>query len=313
MHDGEQVLAREALAHLVDLGAGHRRIVGRDVERADRRVLHVQKLFAQPQMIDQARRRRARGLAHRGVVEVARGRRQQQRAAALHRVVAGDAGQQRHGAQRLAAMGEAGHAFAEADQGRLGLAVQGSQTLSMSATAKPGDLGHARRREARQDLALDPIEAQRVPRDVVAVGEPVAHQDVHDAERQGGVGADPDRQIEVGRLGAARAARIDDHDRHAALLALLFGQRPEMDVGGGEIGAPRDHQVGMHDRLRGRRRRPGRPSCPRPSRSRCRTPCRPAGGWRPARGRGRSPGRDSSGPDGRSRRSPAARAGRSPR
>ena len=258
-----------------------------------------------------ARARRPRRLAHRGVVEVARRRRQQKRAAALHGVVAADAGQQRHGAQRLAAMGEAGHAFAEADQRGLGLAVHRRELLDVG-DGKSGDLGRPRRRELRQDLALDLVEAQRVLGDVVAVGALVAHQDVHEAERQGGIGADPDRQVEVGRLGAARAARIDHDDRHAALLPLRLGQRPEMHVGGGEVGAPRDHQVGMHDRSRDRRRRPGRASCSTPSRSRCRTPCRPAGARRPAHGTGRSPGRGSSGPDGRSRRSPAARAGRFP-
>ena len=119
----------------------------------------------------------------------------------------------------------------------------------MSATARPVISATRCRRELRQDLALDLVEAQRVLGDVVAVGELVAHQDVHDAERQGGIGADADRQIEVGRLGAARAARIDHHDRHAALLPLLLGQRPEMHVGGGEVRAPRDHQVGMDDIL----------------------------------------------------------------
>ena len=104
VHHGEQVLARKTLLHLVDLGAGHRRIVGRHVERADRRVLHVQKLFAQAQVIDVARRGRPRGPADGGVVEIARRRGQQQRAAALHGVVARHARQQRHGAQRLAAM-----------------------------------------------------------------------------------------------------------------------------------------------------------------------------------------------------------------
>ena len=182
-------------------------------------------------------------------------------------------------------------------------------SFSMSATARPVISAVLRRRELRQDLALDLVEAQRVPGDVVAVGELVAHQDVHDAERQRGIGADADRQVEVGCLGAARAARIDHHDRHAALLALLLGQRPEMHVGGGEVGAPGDHQVGMHDRLRDRRRRPGRPSCPRRPRSRCRRPCRPAGARCRARGTGRSPGRGSSGPDGRSRRSPGCASG----
>ena len=71
------------------------------------------------------------------------------------------------------------------------------------------------------------------------------------------IGADADRQIEVGCLGAAGAARIDHDDRHAALLPLLLGERPEMHVGGGEVPTPRDHQVGMHDILGDRRRRPG--------------------------------------------------------
>ena len=119
----------------------------------------------------------------------------------------------------------------------------------MSATGQAGDLGRSGRRELRQDLALDLVEAQRVLGDVVAVGELVAHQDMHHAERKGGIGADPDRQIEVGSLGATRAARIDDDQRHAARLLLRLVQRPEMHVGGGKIGAPRDHQVGMHDVL----------------------------------------------------------------
>ena len=63
-------------------------------------------------------------------------------------------------------------------------------SFSMSATARPVISAVARRREFRQDLALDLVEAQRVLRDIVAVGELVAHQDVHDAQRQRGVGAD---------------------------------------------------------------------------------------------------------------------------
>ena len=35
-------------------------------------------------------------------------------------------------------------------------------------------------------------------REIVAVAQPVAHQDVHDAERQRRVGADADREMPVG-------------------------------------------------------------------------------------------------------------------
>ena len=48
VHHGEQVLAGKTLPNLLRFGAGHRRIVGRYVERANRRILHVQELFAQP-------------------------------------------------------------------------------------------------------------------------------------------------------------------------------------------------------------------------------------------------------------------------
>ena len=72
---------------------------------------------------------------------------------------------------------------------------------------KAGDLGDPRRREARQHLGFEPVEADRVRRDVVAVDQPVAHQDVHDPERQRRVGADADLQVPVGLpRGAAACA-----------------------------------------------------------------------------------------------------------
>jgi hypothetical protein len=80
-------------------------------------------------------------------------------------------------------------------------------SVSMSATGRPVISAGLRRRELRQDVALDRVEAERVPGEIVAVGEPVAHQDVHHASASGGIGADPDRQVEVGRAGAAGAAR----------------------------------------------------------------------------------------------------------
>ena len=74
VHHGEQVLARQAAARLVGVGAGDRRIVRGDEERADRRVLQLQQRLAEPQMVDRARRGRTGRLAHRVVVELERRR-----------------------------------------------------------------------------------------------------------------------------------------------------------------------------------------------------------------------------------------------
>src|SRR5258707_1117173 len=69
-----------------------------------------------------------------------------------------------------------------------------------------------------------------------------------DAERQGSVGADADRQMQIGAGRRARAAGLDD-DELDACLAHLFDQRPEMHVGGDEIGAPRDDEIAVDHRF----------------------------------------------------------------
>ena len=282
---GEQILAREPAAHLAGIGAGHRRIVGGDEEPADRRVGELEQCLAEAQMVDRAGLGRARRLAHEIVIELARGGGQQQGAAARSAVGAGQPRQQRHRAQRLAALGEPGHAFAEPDERRLRPAVECCETLDVG-DRETGDRGGALGREMRQDLALEPIEAGGVPGEVGAVAQPVARQDMHDPQSQGRVGADADGEVPVGPARGAAAARVDDHQLDAA-FSRRFDLGPEMHVGGDEIGAPGDDQIGVDDRFRGRRRRPARRSCPRRSRSRCRTPCRRAGGSRPAHETGR--------------------------
>ena len=92
------------------------------------------------------------------------------------------------------------------------------------------------------------VETDRVRNHVLAIDEPVARQDVHDTERQGRVGADPDLQMPVGELRGAALARVDDDDWHAALLRHL-GLGPEMHIGGDEVGTPGDYQVAIFDRL----------------------------------------------------------------
>ena len=149
--------------------------------------------------------------------------------------------------------------------------------------------------------------------EVVAVGEPVAHQDVHDAERQRGVGADADRQVPVGAARGAGAARIDDDERHAA-LARRLDQRPEMHVGRGEVGAPGDDQVGV-DRPSSGSAPPTGPTVTSQASSQQVSHTVPACSRRGAERMEQAvaPGRGSSAPDARCRRSRAGRAARSRR
>ena len=277
-------------------------------KRADRRIAQLQQRLAQTRVIDRARLRRAGRLAHRVVVQIERRRGGQQRAAAVAAIRAGDAGQQRHAAQRLSAMDEARHAPAKADERLRRGAVHRGEALDVGGR-NAGDLRDAIRREPRQHLMLHAIEAQRVLRDVITVAHAVAHQDVHDAQRQRRVGADADRDVPIRRLRGTGAARVDRHQLHAA-FARCLDLRPEMHVGGEEVGAPADDQVGLHPRIPDRRRRSARRSRPTPPRCNCRRPCRPTAGWCPARGTRRSAGRDSSGPGARCRRSRATPADR---
>ena len=170
VHHREQVLAGEPAAGLARVRVGDGGIVAGDEEAADRRVRHLQQRLAEAQVVDEPRGGGPRRLADGVVVEVARGRSQQQRAAAGAAVGARDARQQRHRAQRLSAVGEPRHALAEADEGGLGAPVHGGEALDVG-HAEPGDLGHACRREARQHLGLHPIEADRVGRQIALVAQ----------------------------------------------------------------------------------------------------------------------------------------------
>ena len=246
--DGEKIVAGEAAAHFAGIGAGHGRVVGSDEQRPDRRVFQLQQRFAEAQMVDGAGRAWAGRLAHDIVIKLARRGSQQQRAAALSAIGAGDAGQQRHRAQRLPALRQPRHAFAKPDEGGLGVAVERREALDVRGR-EAGDRRCALGGETRQYLAHDPLEAERVLVEIGAVAEPVAHQDVHDAQGQRRVGADADRQVPVGPVSGAAAAGVDDDERDAPFADGL-DLRPEVHVGGDEVGAPGDDEIGVHDRLR---------------------------------------------------------------
>ncbi len=232
-----------------------------------------QQRLAELQVVDGARRGGTGGFAHGVVVQIERRGGGQQRAAAVAAIGAGDAGQQRHGAQVLAAMGEAAHAEADADERRARGAVHRGQAFDVGG-GQAGDLGDAVGCEARQHLAAPPGRSR-------ACGPP---------GRRGRRGRRATRMcitpsaraelvpIRIGRYqsaacGGAGAARID-HDQLDAAFADLLDLRPEMHVGGVQVGSPADDQVGFRRRIPGRRRRSGRRSHPRrPRRRNCR-PCR---------------------------------------
>ena len=96
VHHREQIFAREALTHLVGLGAGHRRVVGGDEQRPDRRIVQVQQCVAQPQMVDRSRGRWAGRFADRVVIPAIGRNGQQKRSAAAPSIGAGHTGQQCH-------------------------------------------------------------------------------------------------------------------------------------------------------------------------------------------------------------------------
>ena len=84
-------------------------------------------------------------------------------------------------------------------------------------------------------------EARGVARDEDRIMEPLANDDVHERERQGGVGARPDQMGLVGLLERLAPPHIDGDDPRAATLGCDQVRRR----GGltGEVGAPEDNEV----------------------------------------------------------------------
>ena len=186
--------------------------------------------------------------AQRPIIQLAGRCGQQQRAAAAPSVGAGHAGQQGHRAQRLAAARQPRHSLAEPDERPLRGAIDMRETLDVG-LGEARDFGNARGGEAGQHLGFELVEPGRVRRDIVAIDQTVARQDVHDPERQRGIGADADLQMPVSLPRSAALAWIDDDDLDSAPLCSL-GLGPEMHVGGDQIGAPGDDQVAVFDRFR---------------------------------------------------------------
>ena len=248
MDHGEEVFASEPAPHRRRVGAGDGGIVPGHEERAERRILHGQQRLAEPRVVDRARLRGSRRLADRRGVEAEGGRGHEERAPARFVVGPDHAGEEGDGADGLAALVRARHALAQANERRARLAVEMGKPHEIG-RGDAGDGRHPLGREAREHLALDLVEAERLPGEVVAVGEPVPREHVHEAEGQGGVRPHLDAQIPVGPLGRRAPARLDDDElRPAASRALDEG--PDVDVRRHEVGAPRDDEIRLLDGLR---------------------------------------------------------------
>ena len=80
--------------------------------------------------------------------------------------------------------------------------------------------------------------------DEVGVGEPVAVDDVRDAEHHGRVGAGPRREVQDAVVGELDPARVDRHELHPAQRRLL-DPRADDRVALGRVGADQDRRVGV--------------------------------------------------------------------
>ena len=105
-------------------------------------------------------------------------------------------------------------------------------------------------------VALQLVRHVAVAGEIVAVGEALLEQDVHDAAGQRPVGARAQRQMHVGLLGRGRAVGVDHDQLGPALLSGAGDVGHQVDVGVDRVGAPDHDQVGML----GRSRSPARPS-----------------------------------------------------
>ena len=81
--------------------------------------------------------------------------------------------------------------------------------------------------------------------EIIAVGEAVAEQDVHDGAGERTVGAGPQDQLDVGLLHRRRIVDVDDDDLGAALLAGADRVGHHVDLRGDGVGAPDDDAVGL--------------------------------------------------------------------
>ena len=255
-HDGEEVFAREAPHHFRRVRRDGHGVAVVDDQRLDRRPeagrRRPQQVVPDGVHVDGARRlagAQVRALQGGALDRKVARRRQQQPACALppgtdQRGQAGD------GTDRIAAAAHALHAVVQADGGR----VPAHCALAVG----PGEVPHLLRVQAAhpgrplgwplQRAGPQGVPAQGVACNVVMVEPAVAHQLVHDAEGQRGIGAGQQRDVFMAFVGCLGAARVDA-DQAGALALGLLRMAPEVQVAGNRIAAPDQDQPRLREEL----------------------------------------------------------------
>ncbi len=146
-----------------------------------------------------------------------------------------------------AAVVRALHAIVQANDGRR----RGGVVMREAFNILDGNAGERRNpiRRIFGDPLAQLIEAAGPSRDVILVVEPVAHNDVHHAQRQRRIGAGIDGDVPVRGARRARRIRIDD-DQLCAVAASLFDEGPQMNIVAVDVRGPRDDELCVREGFR---------------------------------------------------------------
>ena len=132
-------------------------------------------------------------------------------------------------------------AVAKADIGALDAADHAGERDDLGCR-NAGDGGRPRGVSARE-MSLEFARTISVAGEVVAVGEVLGEEHMHDAAGERAVGAGPQGHVMIGHLGGPRLVRIDHDERGIPSLPRLRDMGHHVDLGGRRIAAPDDDQV----------------------------------------------------------------------
>ena len=248
--DGEQVVAHQAGDHPALVGADGGGVAVVDVERPDRRPgqLAGQRL-GEPVHVDGPRPRGDQvgpgQLLHREVVQAA-GR--QERPAAVVPPGPDERGEARDRPDGHPTAAVPLESVVEPDQARMLGCVPPGQLLDRRGV-DPGDVRDPVDGILGQHPGLERRGADRRPVEVVPVNQPVAPEDVHQAQGQCSVGARPGLDVPVTPRGGRAPERVDRHQRRPGLPGLDH-PAPQVAVGVDGVRSPVDDEPALLGRHR---------------------------------------------------------------